>query len=81
MGEDAHALKQAVESEYGGAARLIRVVPVREIRRGEPIWQATVHVFDLTGHATCDRAYAWSTRSHVGNGLVFHSVLRVEAES
>lgn len=81
MVEAAHALKRAVESEYGGAARLVRVVPVREIRRGAATWQAVVHVFDLAGHATCDRSYAWSTRSEDSGELVFHSVLRLDEES
>jgi hypothetical protein len=54
-------LKQAVESMHAGSAHLTQSVPVRETFEGKPVWEGVVHVFDLTGHPTATRAYAWSS--------------------
>jgi len=37
-------------------------VPVREAFEGRPAWDGVVHVFDLGGHRSADRCYAWSAR-------------------
>jgi len=58
--ETAH-LRNAVERMHGGAAHLAQSVPVRETFEGKPVWEGVVHVFDLTGHPTATRAYAWSS--------------------
>src|SRR5437899_4550951 len=54
-------LKQAVESMHGGAAQLSQSAPVRETFEGKTVWEGVAHVFDLTGHPTATRAYAWSS--------------------
>jgi hypothetical protein len=28
--------------------------------RTKPVWEGVLHVFDLAGHPTANRAYAWS---------------------
>ena len=38
----------------------VRSAPVREVFRGQTIWQGNVEVFDLNGHPKAKRAYAWS---------------------
>jgi hypothetical protein len=53
-------LKQAVESQHGGTATLAQTVPIREEHEGQVVWDGVVHVFDLEGHQTARRAYAWS---------------------
>jgi hypothetical protein len=53
-------LKRAVESEHGGTATLVQAVPVHETFEGKSVWDGVVHVFDLAGHPTAKRAYAWS---------------------
>ena len=53
-------LKKAVESQHGGKATLVQSVPVDESFQGQPVWRGTVHIFDLKGHPTAKRAYAWS---------------------
>jgi hypothetical protein len=58
---EADQLKQAVEQMHGGSAQLAQSVPVREIFDGKPVWEGVVHVFDLAGHPTATRAYAWSS--------------------
>src|SRR5438045_2683993 len=54
-------LKAAIERMHGGAATLAQSVPVREAFEGKPVWEGVVHVFDLAGHPTATRAYAWSS--------------------
>src|SRR4030088_195524 len=54
-------LREAVENMHGGTATLAQSVPVRETFEGKPVWEGVVHVFDLAGHPTAIRAYAWSS--------------------
>ena len=56
----ASELKKAVESQHGGAATFAQSVPVHEQHNGETVWDGAVAVFDLAGHPTAKRAYAWS---------------------
>jgi len=57
---DAAVLKQAVESQHGGAATYVQSVPIHEEHNGQTVWDGMVAVFDLTGHPKATRAYAWS---------------------
>jgi len=43
-----------VESEY------VQSVPVHEVFKGRTVWKGVVHVFDLIGHPTSFRVYAWA---------------------
>ncbi len=43
-----------VESEHIGS------VPVKETYRGKTIWEGIVEVFELKGHETANRVYAWA---------------------
>jgi hypothetical protein len=54
-------LRIAVEHQHGGVAILAQSVPVKETFAGAVIWEGVVHVFDLTGHPTATRVYAWSS--------------------
>ena len=56
-----HDLRNAVETQHGGAATFIEAVPVKETFDGTTVWEGTVHVFDLEGHQNATRAYAWSS--------------------
>jgi len=38
----------------------IESVPIEEEFQGQTVWDGLVEVFDLTGHPTAQRAYAWS---------------------
>src|SRR5262249_32877391 len=58
---DASELRTAVERMHGGKARLAQSVPVRETHEGVTVWEGVVHVFDLEGHPTATRTYAWSS--------------------
>jgi hypothetical protein len=69
-------LKQAVESQHGGTATFAQAVPVHEQHNGETVWDGVVHVFDLAGHTTAKRAYAWSYERPDGKRRFF-AVLHV----
>jgi hypothetical protein len=44
----------AVESKHIGS------VPVKEIFQGRTVWDGCVEVFELIGHPTASKLYAWS---------------------
>src|ERR1700676_1761416 len=72
---EADQLKQAVESMHGGTATLAQSVPIRETFEGKPVWEGVVHVFELTGHPTATRAYAWSSPIEGSTKRRFFAVL------
>src|ERR1700722_16010702 len=71
-------IKQAVEGMHGGMAQLTQSVPVRETFKGKTVWEGVVHVFDLTGHPTATRAYAWSSPIEGSTKRRFVAVLHTE---
>src|SRR6266436_10291339 len=71
-------LKQAVEHLHGGEATLAQSVPVRETFEGKPVWEGVVHVFDLAGHPTATRAYAWSSPIEGSTKRRFFAVLHTD---
>ena len=68
-------LRVAVERMHGGSAQLVQSVPVRETFDGKTVWEGVVHVFDLTGHPTATRAYAWSSPIEGSTKRRFFAVL------
>jgi hypothetical protein len=70
-------LKKAVESQHGGTATLVQSVPIREKFMGEMVWEGVVHVFDLEGHPTAKRAYAWSHALEGTTRRRFFAVLHI----
>src|ERR1700747_2090263 len=72
---EADQFKQAVEQMHGGSAQLAQSVPVRDPFEGKPVWEGVVHVFDLTGHPTATRAYAWSSPIEGSTKRRFFAVL------
>jgi hypothetical protein len=71
-------LKQAVERMHGGSATLAQSVPVRETFEGKTVWEGVVHVFDLAGHPTATRAYAWSSPIEGSTKRRFSAVLHTD---
>ena len=71
----ARQLKQAVESQHGGTAIWVTKLPVKEVFEGKTVWEGVVHVFDLTGHPTAARAYAWSSPIEGSTKRRFFAVL------
>ena len=72
---DVDQLKTAVENMHGGTATLAQSAPVRETFEGKPVWEGVVHVFDLAGHPTATRAYAWSSPIEGSSKRRFFAVL------
>src|SRR2546423_11452900 len=72
---EADQLKEAVGKMHGGTATLAQSIPVRETFEGMPVWEGVVHVFDLAGHPTATRAYAWSSAIEGSTKRRFFAVL------
>jgi hypothetical protein len=68
-------LKKVVESLHHCSARLAQSVFVAEPREGATVWEGVVRVFDLTGHHTATRAYAWSSPIEKSDKRRFFAVL------
>jgi hypothetical protein len=78
MSDDAAQLREAIEQMHGGSAQFAQSVPVREIFEGKPVWEGVVHVFDLAGHPTATRAYAWSSPIEGSTKRRFFAVLHTD---
>ena len=69
------ALQHVVESNYGGKATFVQMVPVCETHGGQTLWDGVVHVFDLKGSDSgAFRAYAWP-RHRNGDAPDFFTIL------
>jgi hypothetical protein len=75
MDIDPSELKNAVEHMHHCSARLIQSVPIREWFEHETVWEGAVHIFDLEGHPTAFRAYAWSSSIEGSDKRRFFAVL------
>jgi hypothetical protein len=53
-------LRDVIKRLHGADAKHVESVPVREMFRGETVWDGVVEVFDLHGHPKAPRVYAWS---------------------
>lgn len=70
-------LKRAIESLYDCTATPSQVVPVCEKFREKTVWDGIVHVFDLEGHPSATRAYAWSSPIEGSDKRRFFAVLHL----
>ena len=62
MPKDITELKNAIRSTHGCESLHVESVRVKEAFEGETAWEGTVEVFELVGHQTAKRAYAWMHR-------------------
>lgn len=72
---EADQLRDAVQNMHGGTATLAQSVPVHETFEGQTVWEGVVHVFDLAGHPSATRAYAWSLPIEGSSKRRFFAVL------
>lgn len=70
-------LAAAVEGMHGGHARLVQSITVHEVFDGKDVWEGVVHVFDLEGHPSATRAYAWSSPVEGSDKRRFYAVLHL----
>ncbi len=65
------ALMKAFSDLHGCAlAHWVETVPVIESFDGRTIWEGEVEVFDLVGHPTAKRGYAWAYDKAKGSEIV-----------
>ena len=60
------ALRVAIRNLNGCDSTWVESVPVTETFQGQTVWQGTVQVFELIGHPTATRCYAWSHETDEG---------------
>ena len=53
-------LQDVIHRLHGATAKHVQSAPVKEMFQGKTVWDGMVEVFDLTGHPTANRIYAWS---------------------
>ena len=53
-------LRDVIRKLHGVESKHVERVPVREIFQGKTVWDGVVEVFELIGHPTASRLYAWS---------------------
>ena len=53
-------LKKAILELHRCKATWVKSVRVKEVFEEETAWEGAVEVFDLEGHPTASRCYAWS---------------------
>ncbi len=60
------ALQDAIRHLHVCDSRHVESVRVTETWQGETVWDGVVEVFDLVGHPTAKRAYAWAHETDQG---------------
>jgi hypothetical protein len=53
-------LRDVIRRVHGAEATHVESVPVKETFKDETVWEGIVEVFDLVGHPTASRVYAWA---------------------
>jgi|SRR5208282_4161444 len=53
-------LREVIRRLHGVEATHRQSVPVKEVFKGETVWEGIVEVFDLHGHPKANTAYAWA---------------------
>ena len=53
-------LRDVIRRLHGVHSDHVESVPVKEVFQGKTVWEGIVEVFDLVGHPTAHRAYAWA---------------------
>lgn len=53
-------LQEVIRRLHGVESKHLESVPVKETFRGQTVWEGVVEVFELIGHPSAKRLYAWS---------------------
>jgi hypothetical protein len=53
-------LRDVIRRLHGVGSKHVASVPIKETFRGRTVWDGRVEVFELVGHPTASRLYAWS---------------------
>jgi hypothetical protein len=73
------ALQKAIFDLHGCKSTWVESVPVKEVFEGETVWEGVVQLFEIQGHPTANRCYAWSHGLDNSKGRRFFAVLHVGA--
>ena len=63
-------LRDAIRSLHGCEAEHIGFESVKEVFKGQTVWEGAVEVFNVRGHPTAKRAYAWAHETDKGKRYV-----------
>lgn len=53
-------LREVIRKLHGVDSAHVQSVPIKETFRGKTVWDGVVEVFDLIGHPSAIRLYAWA---------------------
>lgn len=53
-------LREVIRRKHGVASEHVRTLAVTETFQGKPLWDGLVELFELKGHASAQRVYAWT---------------------
>jgi hypothetical protein len=73
----ADELRLAIQQLHGCPSRLLECVPLSD-GTGEQVLGRTMHIFELLGHPSAVRCYAWAAPSRT-NTTVMYAVLHSDA--
>ncbi|MGA2742577.1 MAG: hypothetical protein ABSG65_34705 [Bryobacteraceae bacterium] len=73
-------LREVIRRLHGVESKHVGSVPIKETFQGRTVWDGCVEVFELIGHPTASKLYAWSHAtdnpdSHRRHVTVLHSDL------
>ena len=57
--------EKTIQATHGAGSRLIARERVKETFQGETVWEGEVLVFELVGHPSASRCYAWEVDGEV----------------
>src|SRR6476469_8114374 len=53
-------LRDVIRKLHSVESNHIESVPIKEMHQGKTVWNGVVEVFDLIGHPTATKVYAWA---------------------
>jgi len=53
-------LRDVIRRHHEADSTHVASVPIKETFQGQTVWEGVVEVFDLIGHPTASRLYAWT---------------------
>ena len=53
-------LREVIRRLHGVESTHVESIPVKETFQGRTVWEGVVEVFDLIGHPSAKRLYAWA---------------------
>jgi hypothetical protein len=73
---DIDLLSQVIETQHGAKSVFHQSVRVAKWNGSASSWDGMVHVFNISGHPTARRAFAWSSPVAGSQGLRYFAVLQ-----